>query len=340
MTVIDSVGIVVASKTAPERIPGLAVLAEELGFGELWIPEDYWYLGSIACLTRALSVTGRIRVGAGVMSALVRHPAVAAMEIGALERMFPGRVMPGLGLGAAGSMSAMGYQPSSPLGTMRESVDILRTLLSGARCPADGAVFRARGISLTHPPAAVPPIYTGVLGPKMVQLSGEIADGTVASAMSSPAYLRWLREQIETGRARRADPGAPHRVPAFAMYCVDADPAAARAAVRPLVTRYLSLLSRSPLVTANPFAAQVAELCDRGGDDAAALIAREMPDEWLDQLTVSGDPATCARRIEELLASGADSVVLMPVRDDDLEATLRETAESVLPLVGRTPATI
>ena len=334
MAVTDSVGIVAASSTPPELLADLALLAEDLGFGELWIPEDYWCLGSIASLTRMLSVTERIRIGTGVMSVLVRHPSVVAMEFGALERMFPGRVMAGLGLGVPEIVSVMGYRAASPIRTIRESVDILRTLLSGAEYTAEGTAFQARGIKLHHPPATVPPIYTGVLGPKMVQLSGEIADGTVVSAMASPAYLRWLRQHIATGQARRPGGGPPHRVPCFAMYCVDSDAAAARAQARPLVALYLSVLSHSPLVTANPFAAEVAELVARGGDRAAALLEKEMPDEWLDQLTVTGDPATCARRIDDLLEAGADSVVLMPLRDQGLEDTLRMTAESVLPLVG------
>ncbi|WP_033288855.1 LLM class flavin-dependent oxidoreductase [Amycolatopsis jejuensis] len=327
----NPVGLAVASSLAPEQVGEVAALAENLGFGELWIPEDYWYLGSIACLVRALSATETIPVGVGVMSALVRHPAVAAMEIAAAERMFPGRVRPGIGLGVPEIVSKMGIKPRSSLGAVRESVAILRTLLSGKAYTEPAGQFEADNIQLTHPPHSVPPIHLGVLGEKMLQLSGEIAEGTVVSAMASPAYLRWLRARIAEGEARRTTkPTRQHRVPAFAMYCVDSDTAAARAVVRPLVSLYLSFLSRSPLVTVNPFGPEVQELCDRGG---AELIGKEMPDAWLDELTVAGDPATCAERIGALLDAGADSVVLMPVRTDDLETTLRRTADEVLPLV-------
>ena len=327
------VGLVVASTAAPEKIADTARLAEDLGFAELWIPEDYWCLGSVACLVRALSVTERIPVGVGVMSSLVRHPAVAAMEIASAERMFPGRVLPGLGLGLPPLMDQMGLRPRSQLGALREGVEIVRTLLSGAEVATDGDVFAAKGIKLAHPPDAVPPIYTGVLGPKMLRLSGRVADGTVVSAMASPAYLRWVRQCVDEGVAERTDGVTAHRLPTFAMYAVDNDTETARAAVRPVVALYLSLLVTSPLVTRNAFAAEVADMHARGGADAAELLAREMPDEWLDELTVSGDPKTCAAAIERLHAAGADSVILMPVASDDVEQTIRRTAAEVLPLL-------
>lgn len=327
------VGLVVASTTAPEKIADTARLAEDLGFAELWIPEDYWCLGSVACLVRALSVTERIPVGVGVMSSLVRHPAVAAMEIASAERMFPGRVRPGLGLGLPPLVDQMGLRPRSQLGALREGVEIVRTLLSGAEVTAESEIFSAQGIKLAHPPDAVPPIYTGVLGPKMLRLSGRVADGTVVSAMASPAYLRWVRQRVDEGLAERTDGVTAHRLPTFAMYAVDPDPDKARAAVRPLVALYLTHLVTSPLVTTNAFAADVADMCARGGPDATALIAQEMPDEWLDELTIAGDPKSCAAGIERLHAAGADSVVLMPVASGDVEQTIRRTAAEVLPLL-------
>lgn len=330
------VGLVLASSTPPELIGSTASLAEELGFSELWIPEDYWCLGSIACLVRALAATENIPVGVGVMSALVRHPAVAAMEIGCAERMFPGRVRLGIGLGIAPIMAQMGLHAAAQIATVREDVAMLRSLLAGEEYDAAGGGFEARGVQLTHVPKSVPPIYTGVLGPNLLRLSGEIADGTVVSAMSSPAYVRWLKERVTEGVQRRPESDSgPHRVASYAMYCLDSDPDAARSALRPLVALYLSFAATSPLVTVNDFAAEVQDMCRRGGADAAELIAREMPDAWLDELAVAGDATTCAARINRLLDAGADSVVLMPVATDGLEATLRATADAVFPAVRK-----
>lgn len=324
------VGVVLASATRPELIGPSAKQAEELGFSELWIPEDYFYLGSIACLVQALAATKRVPVGVGVMSAMVRHPAVAAMEIACAERMYPGRVRPGIGLGVPPIIGQMGLKPRSQLAAVREYVTMLRALLGGEECNVPEGEFQAHAIKLTHAPDAVPPIYTGVLGPKMLRLSGEVADGTVISSMASPAYVSWLKERVEEGVAKRAGGvGGSHRLPTFAMYCLDDDEAAARDAVRPLVALYLSHLAQSPLVTVNDFGAEVADMCERGGADAMALIAKEIPDAWLEELTVAGNPETCAQRIDRLLEAGADSVVLMPVRPDSVESELRRTAAEV-----------
>jgi alkanesulfonate monooxygenase SsuD/methylene tetrahydromethanopterin reductase-like flavin-dependent oxidoreductase (luciferase family) len=75
-------------------------------------------------------------------------------------------------------------------------------------------------------------------------------------------------------------------------------------------------------------------MCRRGGEHAAALIAREMPDQWLEDLVIAGDPDECAAKIRALLDAGADTVVLSPASLDHLEQLLELTALDVLPKVG------
>ena len=92
-----------------------------------------------------------------------------------------------------------------------------------------------------HPPAAHVPVRTGVAGPKMLQLSGEIADGTLLSVLASADYVRWARERIDEGRARREQPTVrPHRITTFALCAVDEEAAVAKADARNAVAFYLA----------------------------------------------------------------------------------------------------
>ena len=118
------VGLVLGSALAPETLPGLSRLAEQLGYGELWFAEDYFFTGGISGAAAALAATERIPIGLGVVSAMVRHPALLAMEIATLDRMFPGRLRPGIGTGVPAWMRQMGVKPRSPLSALRESRDV------------------------------------------------------------------------------------------------------------------------------------------------------------------------------------------------------------------------
>ena len=96
---------------APESIGEISRTAEDLGFDEVWVGEDYFFTGGIAAASAALAATHTIPVGIGIVSAMVRHPAVLAMEIATLARVHPGRIRPGIGLGVPGWLGQMGLMP-------------------------------------------------------------------------------------------------------------------------------------------------------------------------------------------------------------------------------------
>lgn len=324
------VGLVMASETPPEMIAPLARLGEELGFDELWLPEDCFFNGGIASAGLALAATERVRVGLGVLSGLARHPALLAMEVAALCRAYPGRVEPGIGLGAPAWIEQMGLTPRSQLQAMRETVEAFRVLLSGDEVSREGEVHQLRAIKLTHPPDALPPVRMGVIGPRMLALSGEIADGTIVSVMGTPRYLRWLEEQVAVGR-ERAGVERPHGITTFTLYRVGRDGTAAKRAVRDVLAFYLFVAPDTPLTEVYGIGDELRDMHARGGDDALALITREMPDAWVDDLTVAGDPDECADRLEALYDAGSDSVCLWPSPAEGTEEVLRLTAAEVLP---------
>src|SRR5207244_359850 len=73
-----------------------------------------------------------------------------------------------------------------------------------------GEYFSFNQVKLTYPPSEPVPVFMGIIGPKMLHLSGEIADGTVGSVMAGTRYLTWAREQIASGQAAAGRSSAPH----------------------------------------------------------------------------------------------------------------------------------
>lgn len=329
-TLNQRVGAIIPTTTAPEGIVPMAMFIEDAGFGELWVAEDYFFYGGLASAGMALQATSTIPVGVGILSAVVRHPAVAAMEIGTLARAYPGRFLPGIGHGVPAWTKQMGLLPEKPLSVFREVVTTIRRLLAGESVTEKGGHFDCDAIALMHPHEDVP-LLAGVIGPKSLQVAGEIADGTVLSVLAGTKYVEYAREHTSAGM-RKAGRAGSHLLPTFTLFAVDEDGDTARATAREVVAFYLAAVGPTPLTGVYDANEALMDMIRRGGTET---VAAEMPDEWLEELAVAGTPDECAAKIERLLDAGATSVVLFPTPATDGRRILEFAARRVLPKVGR-----
>lgn len=292
----------------PEGTAAYAREVERLGFDELWLVEDCFFAAGVAPAAVALAATSTLTVGIGVQPAVMRNAATAAMELSALTRMFPGRVLPGFGHGVADWMRQIGAFPSSQLAALGETTSAVRALLRGERVDVAGKHVHLDGVQLEFPPAQVPPISLGVRGPKSLALSGRVADGTVLTEWSTPAYVRQARERIDAGRAEvgRTD---EHRLTIYAYWAADPD------ALRPVAAGLMSAELDGQLAVAG-LRDDVVALRSRFPEPDA--FAAAVPEEWFHALTACGEHA--ASYVESLYDAGAASVVLMPMAEDPATA--------------------
>ena len=213
MTVL---GTVLLPQLPPERLRDLAVVADEAGLEELWLWEDCFRQGGLTSAAAALAATTRLRVGVGILPIPLRNVAVAAMEIAALQRMFPGRFHAGVGSGVREWMGQVGARVASPLGLMREYLPALKALLSGEELNTDGEYVSLDRVKLDWPPTEPVPILVGTGGPKALALSGQFADGTILSGGTTPEGVRLARAHIDEGRAR-AERTAENRITVYVL---------------------------------------------------------------------------------------------------------------------------
>jgi alkanesulfonate monooxygenase SsuD/methylene tetrahydromethanopterin reductase-like flavin-dependent oxidoreductase (luciferase family) len=166
----------------------------------------------------------------------------------------------------------------------------------------------------------------GVVGPKMLKVSGEIADGTVISVLAGTDYVRWARQQIDEGRAAagRTD---PHKMATFAMFSVDDDAEVARERLRGIMGFYLAAMAHSSLTEVYGIADEIVSLAAEGPDSVAAGLT----DQWISDLAIAGTPDECAAQIQALLDAGSDSVVLFPVPAEEAISVIEAAARDVLP---------
>lgn len=316
---------------APEALAGYAERVEALGFDELWVVEDCFYHGGIAQTAIALAATEEITVGLGIAPAVARNAAFLAMELATLARMFPGRLHGGIGHGVAGWMNQIGETPKSWLAALEETTDAVRRIMRGEEVSVDGKHLHLRDVRLHHDvsEAHVPPILLGVRGPKSLRLSGRCADGTLLAENSAPAYVVAAREDIAQGQeeAGRTD---HHRLSIYANCVVSGkDPDAAREAIRRATADTLGGEGNVQLA-ALPYSDDIDAMIQQGGADA---LYSDMPDEWLDDLAITGSPENGAASVARLAEAGADAVILVPPVGTDYDAWLETVGTELLPLL-------
>ncbi|MDF2046673.1 LLM class flavin-dependent oxidoreductase [Microbacterium sp. Kw_RZR3] len=192
----------------PEQLRDAARAAEDAGIEELWLWEDCFRSSAWAAAAAALAVTDHLRIGVGIAPFPLRNVAASAMEVATIERMFPGRLLPGFGHGVQDWMRQVGAKAASPLTLMQEQLPALRSLLAGDTVSAEGRYVRLREVALDWPPAEAPLVYAAAEGPKTLALAGAVADGVI---LDSRHTVDEIAEAVGVVRAGRADAGRDGR---------------------------------------------------------------------------------------------------------------------------------
>jgi 5,10-methylenetetrahydromethanopterin reductase len=304
-----AIGVLLPRDLPPGLVVPYARRAEELGFRELWVVEDLGFRGGIAQAATVLASTSVLRVGIGVLPTGARPVAFAAMELGTLAELFPGRVDAGVGHGMPGWMRSVGAWPASPLTLLEEYTVALRRLLRGEEVTVTGRYVALESMRLQTPPDVVPDVLLGVRGPRSLAVAGAVADGTVLAEPVTPEYARAALVD--------AAPQRPHRVVAYNAASVDDDGAAALAAVRPGL-EWIGDPDWAPHLAPLPFADDLAAL--RAATADRPEFARRLPDAWVERLAVAGTPDAARARLAALAAAGVTSSVLIPVGPDPMAA--------------------
>jgi 5,10-methylenetetrahydromethanopterin reductase len=187
----------------PEQLRAYARDAEAAGLDQLWVWEDCFSESGIATAAVALASTDRIEVGIGLLPVPLRNVALTAMELATLDRMFPGRFVPGVGHGVQNWMDQVGGRVSSPLTLLREYVTALRRLLAGDEVSVNGRYVQLDRVKLDWPPVTPPRLLVGGAGPKSMALAAELGDGNLLSVALTDDEVR---EAAEIARRHTRQP--------------------------------------------------------------------------------------------------------------------------------------
>jgi 5,10-methylenetetrahydromethanopterin reductase len=268
------------------------------------------------------AVTERIKIGSGVADCWSRNPARLAATFSTLDDLAPGRVLLGLGAWWDPLAAKVGIERSRPLTVMREVVTAVRALLHNETVTMDGHYVHLDGVELDYVyqerrPKDVP-IYIGATGMKMMELTGEIADGVVLNYLVSPDYNRRAMEALQVGLDRAGRRMDDLDRPQLVVCSVHEDRATALDMARLMVTQYLG---QQPHIMAASGVPQ--SLLDAVGEvmtwpathEQVEAASKLVPDEIVQMLTASGTAADARAKVGEYLAGGATAPILYPLGD-------------------------
>jgi alkanesulfonate monooxygenase SsuD/methylene tetrahydromethanopterin reductase-like flavin-dependent oxidoreductase (luciferase family) len=210
--------------------------AARLGYTSIWTPEgaghDSFQLCSQRWAASCQVAPAGLITGIGVSPVLYRTPVAFAMSGGTLSQLTGGRFIMGIGAGGAyrpRTRQALGLPRFSTLALMRDYLVTVRQLVAGEEVKYQGEVVTLQGVKLAISPPPRTPVYLGALGPEMLRLGGELADG-ICLNWCAPEQIAWSRERIAEGAARIGRDPKSVQVVEYIRVCVDQDVDAARRA--------------------------------------------------------------------------------------------------------------
>jgi F420-dependent oxidoreductase-like protein len=312
----------------------LAREADRIGYDACWAAEAY---GSDAptVLAWVAAQTRRIDVGSAVMQIPARSAAMTAMTAATLDTLSGGRFR--LGLGVSGPQVSEGWHGvrfDKPLARTREYVDVVRMALARQAVQYAGEHIvlplpdgRGKPLKLTVRPVRQRiPIYLAAVGPKNVELTGEIADGWLAiffSPQHAGANVEALRTGARSaGRGTDADPLAGFDIVASAPVVVDDDLERAGSALRAHAALYIGGMgSRNEnfynrLACRMGFEAEAAKVQELYLARRHREAAMAVPLEFIEATSLIGSPDRIRDRLLAFAESGVTTLSVSPFAGD------------------------
>jgi 5,10-methylenetetrahydromethanopterin reductase len=342
MSVPFRIGVMQLTMEPLDEMIESARVMDEAGLDTLWLAEAYPWWRKHGMEARSSTVvsalmareTTRLTIGWGIISPFTRHPVQVAMDARVVqEAAGPGRFILGFGTSKIFLRNA-GMQTSKTLGPMRDAVEIVRGVLGGDAFSYEGSTWNADVPAMqseAHAPRAVPPVYVAATAPKMQALAGEIGDGCLTPSITTPAFVRYTRDNVKAD----IDIGCTVVASIHAT-----DRAAGRDGAREIAGMYLANKVQNIQGSADTLLdlagieqdeiKPVADAMERGGRLAAKA---EVSDALLDKCKpIAGTPADCIAAIDEYRDAGCTHVML-ELWGANRHEQIRLFGEQVLPHV-------
>jgi len=297
--------------------------AEDRGFEAVWQAESRLVRDAIVPMAAYAAVTEKIKIGSGVINNWTRNIGLLAATFLTLDDLAPDRVICGIGAWGDPLARNVGIERKKPLKAMRETVELLRRLLNMERVTYHGEFHHVDGIELDvvhgrREPRNVP-IMIGATGDKMMELTGEIADGVVLNYCVPPQYNDYALKLLENGARKSGKTLEDIDRPQLVVCSVDLDHERAIDTTRELLTQYLA--QQPHIAKASGVSQDVVEQIQSilgwpATKDQIQQAKHLVPEDLILRITASGTPDEARSKVEEYRKHGCTCPILYPVGGD------------------------
>ncbi len=311
----------------------LGLIAEKSGFNGCWFAHDPFQRSSWVSAVAVAAVTKKITIGYNVKPYTIDPSEVATFAIG-LDELSRGRAVLGLGSHTETMFDWLGLGSADLVDLTRESVRLIRGLLSGDVMKFRGKVFDwSKECYLRFRPLRSGlPVYIPGVGKKMFELSGAIGDGSLPMA-TPPESIDYPLKYIRQGAKKAGrDPASIDCVGLIWIY-VSKDGSVNKRALKEVIAYFLPYLEDEMISRAGISQKDVAPvrtaLSRRNYKEAANRVSDKMLD-----LAVYGTPEDCIKRIESMVKKGATTVSVGGPLGKNPEEAIRLMGKEIIPYFG------
>lgn len=308
----------------------MARYAEERGIDEIWQADTRLARDCVVMMSALLASTERMRIASGVLPIYTRNPAVIAASWSTMHELAGpapdggSRVMLGLGAWWEPIAGRVGANRSRPLQAMRENVEAIRALFTMEEVSYSGDFVHLDRVRLdvaygdTSPRDI--PIYIGATGPKMLELTGEIADGAMLNYVVPTDYIRDAVARVAAGAERSGRTIDDIDRPELLICCLSDDhPDEALTVGKTLVAYYLGTEPHIMAASgADPgLIERVKEVVGWPATEADYVRAAPLiGDDLVRRVMAAGTSTQCRDKVAEYIDAGVTCPVLYPLMDD------------------------
>jgi 5,10-methylenetetrahydromethanopterin reductase len=300
-----------------------ATYAEQRGFEAVWQADSRLVRDAVVPMAAFATCTETIKIGSGVVDCWTRNPARLASTFSTLDDLAPGRMILGIGAWWEPLASKVGVQRRRPLTAIRETVEVCRLLLADETVTYDGEFVHLDGVELDYVyqerrPKDVP-IYIGATGDKMLELTGEIADGVVLNYLVSPEYNRKAMDRLADGAARVGRSVDDLDRPQLVVCSVAETRAEALDGARLMVTQYLG--QQPHIMKASGVPESLLEEIGRvltwpATHEQVVAASKLVPDDVVQMICAAGTPDEVREKVGQYMADGCTCPILYPLGPD------------------------